>query len=149
MDPTKSDQMPGAITRRRVLGVAGLSVATAAVLAACGDDAQSGILPPAAPPTTRLPERSVNDAVLLHRPSLEHLIISVHEGVPAGRCRRVVRPHQDEPHPAGQGLEAATREWAASVHRGEPGIKANIVDPALPPSRTTETSPKTSPSCTG
>ena len=71
--------------RRRFLAIGGASVATAALLAACGDDgggdagvARVGV----APSTTALPEAVVNDVVLLRTASsLERSVMAVYDHV--------------------------------------------------------------------
>ncbi|HEX9260559.1 MAG TPA: ferritin-like domain-containing protein [Acidimicrobiales bacterium] len=136
MDPTKSDEFPGAITRRRVLGAAGLSVAAAAVLAACGDDGESSIpVAGIAPTTTGLPERTTNDAVLLRTASsLEHLIISVHDGVPApaGEGAEAFALIKANHAQQAKAFETATRQAGGEPFtEPNPVIKRNVVDPTL------------------
>lgn len=73
------------IGRRRFLTIGGATVASAAVLAACGDDGESeagvarvGI----APSTTALPDAVINDVVLLRTvSSIEHSIVAVYDEV--------------------------------------------------------------------
>lgn len=69
--------------RRRFLHLGGASVATAAVLAACGGTESPGVAKiGTAPTTTQLPDAIVNDIVLLRTASsLEHTAIGVYDTV--------------------------------------------------------------------
>lgn len=78
---TAADRVATLLGRRRFLHLGGASVATAAVLAACGGTDSPGIAKiGTAPTTTQLPDAIVNDVVLLRTASsLEHTAISVYE----------------------------------------------------------------------
>lgn len=73
--------LSGPVGRRRFLQLGGLSVATAAVLAACGGQGEQGQVPIAGtgPTTTKAPDRVVNDATYLRTSaSLEHSLIDAY-----------------------------------------------------------------------
>lgn len=73
--------LSGPVARRRFLQLGGLSVATAAVLAACGGQGEQGQVPIAgtAPSTTKAPDRVVNDATYLRTStSLEYSLIDAY-----------------------------------------------------------------------
>ncbi len=76
-----ADRVATLLGRRRFLHLGGVSVATAAVLAACGGTDSPGIAKiGTAPTTTVLPDAVVNDVVLLRTASsLEHTAISVYD----------------------------------------------------------------------
>jgi hypothetical protein len=80
-DVTAADRAATLLGRRRFLHLGGTSVATAAVLAACGGTDSPGIAKiGSAPTTTQLPDAVVNDVVLLRTASsLEHTAISIYE----------------------------------------------------------------------
>lgn len=78
-----SDRTAQLLGRRRFLHLGGASVATAAVLAACGGTESPGVAKIGnSPTTTKLPNPVVNDIVLLRTASsLEHTAIGVYETV--------------------------------------------------------------------
>lgn len=80
-DVNAADRVATLLGRRRFLHLGGASVATAAVLAACGGTESPGIAKIGmAPTTTELPPAVVNDAVLLRTASsLEHTAISIYD----------------------------------------------------------------------
>ena len=80
-DVTAAERAATLLGRRKFLHLGGASVATAAVLAACGGTDSPGIAKiGSAPTTTELPPPVVNDAVLLRTASsLEHTAISVYD----------------------------------------------------------------------
>ncbi len=80
-DVTAAERAATLRGRRRFLHLGGASVATAAVLAACGGTESPGIAKIGmAPTTTELPAAVVNDAVLLRTASsLEHTAISIYD----------------------------------------------------------------------
>jgi hypothetical protein len=73
--------LSGPVARRRFLKLSGLSVASAAVLAACGGQGSQGQVPVAGtgPTTTKAPDRVVNDATYLRTStSLEYSLIDAY-----------------------------------------------------------------------
>ena len=79
-----TDARVGALVgRRRFLAVGGLSVATAALIAACADDGAPGVGRIGnAPPTTKLPDAPVTNVTLLRTASsLEHSVITIYNTV--------------------------------------------------------------------
>lgn len=76
-----TDRVASLLGRRRFLHLGGASVATAAVLAACGGTDSPGVAKiGTAPTTTELPDAIVNDVVLLRTASsIEHTAISVYD----------------------------------------------------------------------
>ena len=80
----KAGLLLGSLARRRFLAIGGLSVATAAVVAACGDDGPPDNVPQSgtAPPTTALAKHTVTDVALLRTASsLEHNAIDAYHTV--------------------------------------------------------------------
>lgn len=79
---TVRDAVVGGLARRRFLTLGGFSVATAAVLAACGTTESAGGVPKEgeAPTTSALPERHYSDVVLLRTAgSLERSAMSAYD----------------------------------------------------------------------
>jgi hypothetical protein len=138
----KADALLGGLARRRFLRLGGLSVAAAAVVAACGGDtvAPSKNVPVAgeAPPTTGLPERTIDDTVLLRTASsLEHNAVDAYgtllaTGALTGALADAVKLFQDHHRQHASAAEDATRAFGGTPYTSaNPVVKANIVDPAI------------------
>lgn len=139
---TTSDERAGVVLgglpRRRFLAVGGFSVATAAVLAACGTE-ETGIPETGLPGTTTTePPRAVTDVVLLRTASsLEYSAIGAYEaalglGVLDASLSQVAELFQDQHREHAELMEAATRELGGEPYsKPNPAVEANVVAPAL------------------
>ena len=127
---------------RRVFAIAGFSVATAAVVAACSKSAKEGTpINGAAPSTTVPPDRVVSDAVLLRTASsLEHNAITLYENVigqlsgPAADAAKLFVDHH-RLHAAA--MEKATKDLGAEPYtKANPIVAVNVIDPAVAAAKT-------------
>jgi Ferritin-like domain len=133
-----------ALPRRKFLALGGFSVATAAVLAACGGPggegagegprvAQAG----ESPVTTQLPERVVSDAVLLRTASsLEHSAVAIYDkafgmNVLGGEAAEFAKRFQDHHAAYAKFFEELTTSVGGTAFTTEnPAVTKNIVTPA-------------------
>jgi len=133
----KADLLVGGLARRRFIQIGGISVATAAVLAACGDE-EAGNVPSAGlpSPTTGLPERTVDDIVLLRTASsLEHSIVFTYEAVLplvtplVASTLELFRDHH-EAH--AREVESATEDVGGEAFtEPNPVVQSNTIEPTL------------------
>ncbi len=134
----RADLLLGGLARRRFLQVGGLTVATAAVLAACADERPSGNVPTAGlpAPTTGLPERSVDDIVLLRTASsLERSLMSTYDEVltlvPAD-VRTALELFRDHHEAHASSAERATQQAGGQAFdQPNPVFQAGVVEPTL------------------
>jgi rubrerythrin len=135
-----AEALLGGLTRRRFFRVAGFSVASAAVLAACGKDpATSTNIPQAGltPVTTALPTRIVDDITLLRTASsLEHNTIDAYQTVLAqitdAKLRETISLFLEHHLTHAASAEAATKQLGGTAYTEKnPVVDAGIVQPAL------------------
>jgi hypothetical protein len=144
-DPTvppaeRARLLGGALARRRFLQLGGLSVASAAVLAACGGPGEQGSVPIAgtSPATTKAPERVVTDATYLRTASsLELSVVDAYDraialGVLPAELNDAARTFRDQ-HEEHAGLFAELTRDADGTPFEEPNpvVQAAIIDPAF------------------
>lgn len=136
----KADVLVGGWGRRRFLAIGGFSVATAAVLAACGSDAAPGNVPESGipPTTTALPEQVLSDSTLLRTASsLEHSAIAAYQaaldtGALSAPVADAARLFQDQHREHAVFFEKLTKENGAEPFTDpNPVVQKNILDPAL------------------
>jgi hypothetical protein len=134
------DVLTGGFARRRFLTIGGLTVSMAAVVAACGKAEPKATVPVAgeSPSTTGLPERVIDDIVLLRTASsLEHNAIDTYGtalglGVLSAGASDIAKMFQDHHRE-----HAAAFETATKAAGGEAFTKANdivfkkILEPAI------------------
>ncbi len=138
---TRAEAMIGGLSRRGMLRIGGFGVAAAAVLAACGESAKPAPGVPVAgeaPSTTGLPERKVDDAVLLRTASsLEYVAVEAYEaaiklGVLTGAAADAAKLFQQQHREHAIAVETATRGVGGTPYTtANPIVMANIVAPAL------------------
>lgn len=135
----KADVVLGGLPRRRFLAIGGFSVATAAVLAACGTDESTGI-PEAGnlATTTALPPQDVSDVVLLRTASsLEYTAIQAYDtvlglGLLDAALTEVATLFQDQHRDHAGLMERTTRQLGGEPFRQpNPAFEENVVQPAL------------------
>jgi hypothetical protein len=133
-----------ALPRRKFLALGGFSVATAAVLAACGGPGGEGAGTGArvaqageSPVTTALPERVVNDAVLLRTASsLEHSAVAIYDkafgmNLLTGEAAEFAKRFQDHHAAYAKFFEGLTTDAGGTPFTTEnPAVTKNIVSPA-------------------
>ncbi len=134
----KAGMLLGGLARRRFLTIGGLSVATAAVLAACGPSKSTGNVPQegAAPSTTGIPARNYTDVVLLRTASsLEHNAIAAYEaavGLLEGPARDAARLFQAHHAAHAQSLQQQTIKLGGEAYTtANPVVDAKVIQPAL------------------
>lgn len=133
----KADLVLGGLARRRFLQVGGLSVATAAVLAACGGGTEGNVPTAGLPsPTTGFPERSVDDIVLLRTASsLERSAVFTYDAAlpllpaPVAEVARLFRDHH-EAH-ARQAESVTEQIGGKAFTEPNPVIQADVILPTL------------------
>ncbi len=132
----------GGLTRRRMLTVGGFSVATAAVLAACGKDksANPKVVPVAGEQSKvgSAPERTIDDIVLLRTASsLEYVAIDVYQaaldaGLLTGALASAARLFQGQHREHAALFEQATRDLGGEpFSTRNPVVWDGVVVPAL------------------
>jgi hypothetical protein len=135
-----ADEMLGALTRRRFFRVAGFSVASAAVIAACGKStAKSTNVPQAGltPVTSALPTRVVDDVTLLRTASsLEHNAVDAYETllslVTDQALKDTLSRFRDHHQEHATSAEAATTQLGGDAFTDKnPVVDLGIVQPAL------------------
>jgi hypothetical protein len=133
-----------ALPRRKFLALGGSTIATAAVLAACGGPGGEGAGTGArvaqageTPVTTALPERVVNDAVLLRTASsLEHSAVAIYGkalgmNLLTGEAAEFAKRFQDHHAAYAKFFEGLTSESGGTPFTTEnPAVTKNIVTPA-------------------
>jgi hypothetical protein len=135
----RADLIVGGWGRRRFLAVGGLSVATAALVAACGSDSssdvpQSGI----GPSTTALAKHVTTDVTLLRTASsLEHSMIDVYQkaldagtlDVDVTALAKLFQEQHGEHAAFFEGLttEAGGEAWT----KGNAELQTNVIEPTL------------------
>jgi Ferritin-like domain len=144
MTAVPSTPTTDALPRRKFLALGGFSVATAAVLAACGGPGGEGAGTGArvaqageTPVTTALPERVVNDAVLLRTASsLEHSAVAIYNkafgmNLLTGEAAEFAKRFQDHHAAYAKFFEGLTSESGGTPFTTEnPAVTKNIVTPA-------------------
>jgi Ferritin-like domain len=134
-----------ALSRRKFLAVGGFSVATAAVLAACGGPGGEGAGKGArvaqageAPATTALPERVVTDAVLLRTASsLEHSAVAIYDkafgmNLLGGEAAEFAKRFHEHHVAYAKFFEELTTSTGGTAFTTEnPAVTKNIVTPAF------------------
>lgn len=127
---------------RRVFTIAGFSVATAAVVAACSNSATEGTpINGAAASTTVPPDRIVSDAVLLRTASsLEHNAITLYENVTphlSGAAADAAKLFVDHHRLHAAAMEKATKDLGADPYtKANPIVAVNVIDPAVAAAKT-------------
>ncbi len=127
---------------RRVFTIAGFSVATAAVVAACSNSATEGTpINGAAPSTTVPPDHIVSDAVLLRTASsLEHNAITLYENVTphlSGAAADAAKLFVDHHRLHAAAMEKATKDLGAEPYtKANPIVAVNVIDPAVAAAKT-------------
>jgi rubrerythrin len=137
-DVSEHDSTP-TVGRRHLLRVGGLGVATAAIVAACGNSSAGepgrvGVVPP----ITGLPDPVVNDIVLLRTASsLEHSAISIYDavaklGVLKGAVADAAARFREDHLAHAAAIEALTKQAGGSPWTcGNPRVDNVIVAPVL------------------
>jgi hypothetical protein len=139
-DASPDQRVAALVGRRRFLTLGGASVATAAVLAACGGESDTGLARVGnAPTTTALPDAVVNDVVILRTASsIEYTAINVYDLVidnsdlldPA--LRDVARRFRDDHAGHAAIFERLTTEAGGEPFTCEnPRLKDVLIDPVL------------------
>ncbi len=137
--PERADVLLGGLGRRRFLRLGGFSVATAAVIAACGGSESGGIPQAGLVPTTLgLPERVIDDIVLLRTASsLEYTAIDAYtKAIDSGALNEVqasiaklFRNHHGE-HAAF--FDAATKSAGGEAFtKANPVLAESVLKPVL------------------
>jgi rubrerythrin len=135
-----ADALLGGLTRRRLFRVAGFSVASAAVLAACGKDAATSTNIPQAgltPVTTALPNRIIDDITLLRTASsLEHNAIDAYEAllskITDAKLHDTISLFLEHHQAHATSAEAATKQLGGDAFTEKnPVVDSGIVQPAL------------------
>lgn len=132
------------LPRRKFLTIGGFSVATAAVVAACGSSGETGAGPNrvaqagGSPVTSVLPDRTMTDAVLLRTASsLERSILSVYETVLSyniinGPALDFIKIFVDHHHRQAAFFDAQTTDAGGTPFTdANPVVTKNIVTPTL------------------
>ena len=143
MTAVPATRLTDALPRRKFLALGGFSVATAAVLAACGGPGGEGagkgprVAQAGEPPvTTGLPERVVNDVVLLRTASsLEHSAVAIYDkafgmNLLTGDAAEFARRFQDHHASYAKFFEGLTTDAGGTPFTTEnPAVTKNIVTP--------------------
>jgi hypothetical protein len=133
-----ADVLVGAFARRRFLAIGGLSVASAAVIAACGNNPPPDNVPQSgtAPATTALAKNTVSDVALLRTASsLEYSTIDVYQfAIDAGSLPADVlsgaKMFQDQHREHAKYFEGLTTQAGGEPFtKANPVVAVNIVDP--------------------
>jgi hypothetical protein len=135
----KADAVLGGIARRRFLTVGGFSVATAAVLAACGRIKKGPVPQTGRPPaTTPLPEQNVDDVVLLRTASsLDHTLVGIYTAlfgmnVLTGPAADTAKLFSDQHQEHASFFEKLTSAAGGTPFtESNPVVQKNIVDPSM------------------
>lgn len=144
MTAVPSAPLTDALPRRKFLALGGFSVATAAVLAACGGPGGEGAGNGArvaqagqSPVTTALPDRVVNDVVLLRTASsLEHSAVAIYDkafgmNLLTGEAAEFAKRFHDHHAAYARFFEDLTTEAGGTPFTTEnPAVTKNIVTPA-------------------
>lgn len=135
-----AEALLGGLSRRRFFRVAGFSVASAAVLAACGKDAATSTNIPQAgltPVTTALPTRIIDDVTLLRTASsLEHNAIDAYQTllsqITDAQLHDAISLFIDHHKAHATSAETATKQFGGDAFATKnPVVDAGIVQPAL------------------
>ena len=134
----RADMVLGDLARRRFLTVGGLSVAAAAVLAACG---KKSARPPTpitgdSPSTSAFPTRVISDVVLLRTASsLEHNAIAVYDTVAgqlSGAGGDLAKLFADHHRAHAEALQKATKDLGGEPYtQPNPVVDAAIIQPGI------------------
>jgi len=125
--------------RRRFLVAGGLSVATAALIASCGDDDTEPAIPQSgtAAVTTGVPDRVASDAVLLRTASsVEQSLIGVYQsaldsGVLSGDAANAAQTFQDHHRQHATFFQGLTSDAGGQPYtEPNPALQQNVIDPA-------------------
>lgn len=141
----KVDLTVGALTRRRLFRLGGLSVASTAVLAACVNRGVTGKGPDQIPiagsvtPTTALPPQDINDITLLRTASsLEHVAIDVYDlAIESGlvtdaAVADAAKRFRDHHRQHALQFESATRSLGGQAFKSaNPVVWKGLVEPAI------------------
>jgi Ferritin-like domain len=132
--------LTGGFARRRFLTIGGLSVSMAAVVAACGKAEPKAHVPVAgeSPTTTGLPERVIDDVVLLRTASsLEHNAIDTYGtalglGVLSAGAADLAKMFQDHHRAHADAFEKATTAAGGKAFtEANPVVAAKVLGPAV------------------
>jgi rubrerythrin len=135
-----ADALLGALTRRRLFRVAGFTVASAAVIAACKKTVPGSTNVPQAgltPVTTALPTRVVDDVTLLRTASsLEHNVVDAYETllphITDQGLVATITLFRDHHRDHATSAEAATKQLGGDAFTAKnPVVDTGIVQPAL------------------
>lgn len=134
----KAELVLGALARRRFLQLGGLTVATGALLAACGKGTEEDNIPSAGlpSPTTGLPERSVDDIVLLRTASsLERSLVSTYDAalkLVTGDIAEALEVFRDHHEAHARQFESITaREGGEPFSEPNPVLQQTTIEPTL------------------
>lgn len=136
---TRRAVLGGGLSRRRFLAVGGIGVATAAVLAACGADEDTGIPQTGEPPTIpELETYPTTDAALLRTASsLEHLVVDAYGalvglGVLPAAQADILELFADQHREHAAAIEAATVDVGAEPYaEANPVLYTKVIEPAF------------------
>ena len=136
--PERADLVLGGLARRRFLTIGGFSVATAAVLAACGSSKTVAAVPQAgvAPSTTALADRTYSDVILLRTAaSLERNALATYDaavGLLSGAARDVARTFRSHHEAHAMALDAqVTKLGGQPFTAPNPVVADKVLTPAL------------------
>lgn len=134
----KAGLLLGGLARRRFLTIGGFSVATAAVLAACGTSSSTTAVPQAGetPVTTALPTRNYNDVVLLRTAaSLERNAIAAYAAaIPllSGATKAAAETFSDHHEAHALALDEQTKKLGGEAYtKPNPVVDERVLQPAL------------------
>lgn len=134
----KAELLLGGLARRRFLTIGGISVATAAVLAACGPGNLDTAVPQSgeAPTTTGLPTRNYSDVVLLRTAaSLERNAIAAYgaaAGLLSGATKAAAETFQAHHEAHALALDEQTEKLGGEPYtQPNPVVDERVLKPAL------------------
>ena len=138
-DAEKADTVLGGLARRRFLTLGGLTIATAAVVAACGPDQPAPQIPEAgvAPSTTGLPTRVITDVVLFRTASsIEHSMVNTYDGILGSRLPAAtsdtLKLFRDQHAEHAAFFEDATRQLGGEPFTDpNPVFQVGVIDPTV------------------
>jgi hypothetical protein len=134
MDQRNDDLLP----RRRFLALGGLTVATAAIVAACGEDEEEDNVPSAGvpTPTTGLAERQIDDIELLRTASsLERSVASAYDSLlplTAGATADALTLFRERHLAHAASFDTLTeQEGGEPFGESNPALQAELIEPTL------------------
>ena len=135
----KAELLLGGLARRRFLTLGGLSVATAAVLAACGSSSKVVEAVPqagSAPSTTALPDRVYSDIVLLRTAaSLEYNAVAAYDaaiGMLTGAQADIAKAFREHHQGHAMAMDTQTTNLGGQAYgKPNPVVDEKVLQPAL------------------